>query len=211
MTNIAILTGRIAREPDTRETKGGTNVTGITIVTDRPARDKDGKTYKDENGYTAKESEFHRVTCFNGLAKTVGQYCSKGQLVSVQGRIHYTQWEDKDGVTRYGTEILADKGELLQRRVKGRVGAGVSGARTSQRDSCREQVVAGADAALGSGGEGEGLGHRGTPFEHWSAICSLYVPSSINRRGVGKRKRADAPGAARKFVDLGASGRFSSG
>ncbi len=90
MTNIAILTGRIARDPDTRETKGGTNVTGITVVTDRPARDKDGKTYKDENGYTAKESEFHRVTCFNGLAKTVGQYCSKGQLVSVQGRIHYT-------------------------------------------------------------------------------------------------------------------------
>ena len=79
------------------------------------ARDKDGKTYKDENGYTAKESEFHRVTCFNGLAKTIGQYCSKGQLVSVQGRIHYTQWEDKDGVTRYGTEILADKVDFLSR------------------------------------------------------------------------------------------------
>ena len=71
--------------------------------------------YKDENGYTAKESEFHRVTCFNGLAKTVGQFCSKGQLVSVQGRIHYTQWEDKDGVTRYGTEILADKVDFLSR------------------------------------------------------------------------------------------------
>ena len=53
MTNIAILTGRIARDPDTRETKGGTNVTGITVVTDRPARDKDGKTYKDENGYAS--------------------------------------------------------------------------------------------------------------------------------------------------------------
>ncbi len=115
MTNIAIITGRIVRDPDTRETKGGTNVTGITVVTDRPARDKDGKTYKDENGYTAKESEFHRVTCFNGLAKTVGQYCSKGQLVSVQGRIHYTQWEDKDGGTRYGTEILADKVDFLSR------------------------------------------------------------------------------------------------
>ncbi len=69
MTNIAILTGRIARDPDTRETKGGTNVTGITVVTDRPARDKDGKTYKDESGYTAKDSEFHRVTCFNGLRR----------------------------------------------------------------------------------------------------------------------------------------------
>ena len=61
------------------------------------------------------ESEFHRVTCFNGLAKTVGQYCSKGQLVSVQGRIHYTQWEDGDGNKRYGCEILADKVDFLTR------------------------------------------------------------------------------------------------
>lgn len=114
MTNLVILVGRIARDPESRTTQGGTTVTSISVVTDRPAR-KDGKTYKDENGYTAKESEFHRVTCFNGLAKTVGQYCSKGQLVSVQGRIHYTQWEDKDGVTRYGTEILADKVDFLSR------------------------------------------------------------------------------------------------
>ena len=115
MTNLVILTGRIARDPETRETKGGTSVTGITVVTDRPARDKDGKTYKDENGYTAKDSEFHRVTCFNGLAKTVGEYCSKGQLVSVQGRLHYTQWEDEDGTKRYGCEILADKVDFLSR------------------------------------------------------------------------------------------------
>ncbi|HBM05781.1 MAG TPA: single-stranded DNA-binding protein, partial [Erythrobacter sp.] len=39
MTNIVILTGRIARDPETRETKSGTSVTGITVVTDRPARD----------------------------------------------------------------------------------------------------------------------------------------------------------------------------
>ena len=115
MTNLVILTGRLARDPESRETKGGTSVTGITVVTDRPARDKDGKTYKDENGYTAKDSEFHRVTCFNGLSKTVGQFCTKGQLVSVQGRLHYTQWEDQEGVKRYGCEILADKVDFLSR------------------------------------------------------------------------------------------------
>ena len=115
MTNIAILTGRIARDPETRETTSGTTITGITVVTDRPARDKDGKTYKDENGFTAKDSEFHRVTCFSGLGKTVGQYCTKGQLVAVQGRIHYTSWDDKDGVKRYGCEVLADKVDFLSR------------------------------------------------------------------------------------------------
>ena len=60
MTNLVILVGRIARDPETRTTQGGTNITSISVVTDRPAR-KDGKTYKDENGYTVKDSEFHRV------------------------------------------------------------------------------------------------------------------------------------------------------
>lgn len=115
MTNIAILTGRLARDPETRQTNGGTSVTAITVVTDRPVRNAEGKTYKDKNGYTAKESEFHRVTCFNGLSKTVADHCTKGQLVSVQGRIRYTQWDDTDGVTRYGTEILADKVDFLSR------------------------------------------------------------------------------------------------
>ena len=115
MTNLVILTGRIARDPEPRETRSGTSVTSFTLVTDRPARDKDGKTYKDENGYTAKESEFHRITCFNGLAQTVSQHCTKGQLISLQGRLHYTQWDDKDGVTRYGCEILADKVDFLSR------------------------------------------------------------------------------------------------
>ena len=52
MTNLVILVGRIARDPETRTTTGGTSITSITslsVVTDRPAR-KDGKTYKQENG-----------------------------------------------------------------------------------------------------------------------------------------------------------------
>jgi len=115
MTNIAILVGRVARDPETRTTNGGTTVTSLSVVTDRPARDKDGKTYKDENGYTAKDSEFHRVTCFNGLGQNVAKYCSKGQLVSLEGRIHYTQWEDSDSIKRYGCEIIADKVDFLSR------------------------------------------------------------------------------------------------
>ena len=115
MTNITILTGRLARDPESRTFEGGTTVTTVTVVTDRPARNKDGKTYKDEKGYTVKDSEFHRVTCFNGLGKNVAQYCTKGQLVSVEGRIHYTQWEDGEGIKRYGCEILADKVDFLTR------------------------------------------------------------------------------------------------
>jgi single-strand DNA-binding protein len=118
MTNLVILVGRIARDPETRTTQGGTSITSISVVTDRPAR-KEGKTYKDENGYTAKDSEFHRITCFNGLGENVAKYCTKGQMVSVEGRIHYTQWEDESGTKRYGCEIIADKVDFL---TKGRSG-----------------------------------------------------------------------------------------
>ena len=113
MTNLVILVGRIARDPETRTTQSGSSITSISVVTDRPARNKEGKTYKDENGYTAKDSEFHRVTCFNGLGQNVAKYCTKGQLVSLEGRIHYSQWEDAEGNKRYGCEIYADKVDFL--------------------------------------------------------------------------------------------------
>jgi len=109
MTNLVILVGRISRDPETRSTQGGSSITTINVVTDRPARNKEGKTFKDENGYTVKDAEFHRVTCFNGLGQNVAKYCKKGQLVSVEGRLHYSSWEDQDGVKRYGCEIYADK------------------------------------------------------------------------------------------------------
>ncbi|HMT41605.1 MAG TPA: single-stranded DNA-binding protein [Sphingorhabdus sp.] len=109
MTNLVILVGRISRDPESRSTQGGSSITTINVVTDRPARNKEGKTFKDENGYTVKDAEFHRVTCFNGLGQNVAKYCKKGQLVSVEGRLHYSSWEDQDGVKRYGCEIYADK------------------------------------------------------------------------------------------------------
>ena len=85
MTNLVILVGRIARDPETRTTTGGTSITSLSVVTARPAR-KDGKTYKDEHGYTAKNSEFHRITCFNGLGQNVARFCSKGQLDTRKNR-----------------------------------------------------------------------------------------------------------------------------
>ena len=122
MTNLVILVGRIAKVPETRTTTGGTTITSLSVVTERPAR-KDGKTYKDEQGFPAKDSEFHRITCFNGLGQNVAKFCSKGQLVTVEGRIHYTQWEDQSGTKRYGCEIIADKVDFL---TKGRTASGDS-------------------------------------------------------------------------------------
>ena len=107
MNNVNI-TGRVAKDPETRS-----SVTTLIVATDR-VKLKDGKTYVDEaTGYTAKETEFHKVTCFNGLATAVANNRNKGDLVAVEGRLHYTRWQDAEGNDRYGCEIIAENVEFL--------------------------------------------------------------------------------------------------
>jgi single-strand DNA-binding protein len=115
MTNIVLLVGNLGGDPELRSTNGGTDVASFSLGTSRPKRDGDGKTYKDESGFTAKDTEWHRVTCFNGLARVVAQHATKGLLVSVRGRLHYTRWTDREGVARYGCEVIADDVQFLGR------------------------------------------------------------------------------------------------
>ena len=115
MTNTVLLVGNLGTDPETRTTRGDTRVTSLSLGTSRPKRDSEGKTFKDANGFTAKETEWHRITCFNGLGKTVAQYATKGMLISVRGRIHYSKWTDREGVERYGCEIIADDIQFLSR------------------------------------------------------------------------------------------------
>ena len=96
MQNIVILAGNIGQTPETRTTQGGTTITSFTLATSRP-RYSEGRVVRDENGYRVQDTEWHRITCFNGLGKTVQQYCEKGMKLLVRGRIHYTKWTDAAG------------------------------------------------------------------------------------------------------------------
>jgi single-strand DNA-binding protein len=115
MTNIVLLVGNLGGNPELRSTSGGVDVASFSLGTSRPKRDSEGKTFKDESGFTAKDTEWHRVTCFNGLGRVVAQHAGRGMLVSVKGRIHNSKWTDKDGVDRYGYEIIADDVQFLGR------------------------------------------------------------------------------------------------
>jgi single-strand DNA-binding protein len=115
MTNIVLLVGNLGNDPELRSAGSNTDVASFTLGTSRPKRDSEGKTYKDESGFTAKDTEWHRVTCFNGLGRVVAQHATKGMLVSVRGRLHYTRWTDKEGVERYGCEVIADDVQFLGR------------------------------------------------------------------------------------------------
>jgi len=114
MQNIVILAGNIGQDPETRMTQGGTRITHFTLATSRP-RYADGKPVRDGECRRVQDTEWHRITCFNGLGKTVEEYCKKGMKVLVRGRIHYSKWSDKDGVERYGCEIVAETVDFLSR------------------------------------------------------------------------------------------------
>src|SRR5690606_36361123 len=124
MTNIVILVGNLGADPQSRTTTGGVDVATFSLGTSRPKRDSEGKTYKDESGFTAKDTEWHRVTCFNGLGRTIAQHATKGMLVSVRGRLHNTRWTDGEGVERFGYVIIADDVQFLNRPRKGDAGDG---------------------------------------------------------------------------------------
>jgi single-strand DNA-binding protein len=115
MTNIVLLVGNLGADPQSRTTSGGTDVTSFSLGTSRPKRDSEGKTYKDSSGFTAKDTEWHRVTCFNGLGRVMAQHAVKGMLVSVRGRIHNSKWTDNEGIERYGYEVIADDVQFLSR------------------------------------------------------------------------------------------------
>ena len=115
MTNTVLLVGNLGADPELRSANNGTDIAAFSLGTSRPKRDAEGKTYKDASGFTAKDTEWHRVTCFNGLGRVIAQHATKGMLVSVKGRIHYSKWTDREGIERYGCEVIADDVQFLSR------------------------------------------------------------------------------------------------
>jgi single-strand DNA-binding protein len=130
MTNTVLLVGNLGADAELRSTNGGTDVASFSLGTSRPKRDSEGRTYKDASGFTAKDTEWHRITCFNGLGRVIAQHATKGMLVSVRGRIHNSKWTDREGIERYGYEIIAEDVQFLSR---GRPN-GSSGASEQQQD-----------------------------------------------------------------------------
>ncbi|HOK05702.1 MAG TPA: single-stranded DNA-binding protein [Syntrophales bacterium] len=113
MVNKAILIGRLGSDPDIRYTPDGVMVTNFNIATDEIRKDK--------NGERIQKTEWHRIVTFGKLAEICGSYLTKGRLVFIEGRIQTRSWEDKDGVRRSTTEIVATNMQMLEAKGQGRV------------------------------------------------------------------------------------------
>jgi single-strand DNA-binding protein len=105
MINKAILIGRLGKDPDVRYTPDGTMVTTFRLATDEQ--------WKDKNGEKVQRTEWHQIVTYRKLAEICGNYLVKGKLVFIEGRIQTRTWEDKEGVKRYTTEIIANDMKML--------------------------------------------------------------------------------------------------
>lgn len=106
--NKVIIVGSLGADPETRYTAAGGAVTNIRVATTEKWKDK-------ESGETKESTEWHRIVFFGRQAEVAGQYLKKGSPVYVEGKLKTRKWEDKDGATRYTTEIVADNLQLLGR------------------------------------------------------------------------------------------------
>lgn len=103
--NKCLIIGNLGRDPEVSYTPSGKAVAKLAIATTDRWTDKN-------TGEKKERTEWHRVTFFGKQAETVGKYLSKGKQIYVEGRLQTSSYE-KDGITRYSTDIIASSFQFL--------------------------------------------------------------------------------------------------
>ncbi|MBL8986561.1 MAG: single-stranded DNA-binding protein [Gemmatimonadales bacterium] len=110
--NKVTLIGNLGADPEVRSTNNGGRVATLSVATSRR--------WKNQSGENQEKTEWHRVVLWNNkgsnLADIAERYCKKGDKVYVEGSIEYRSWQDREGQTRYTTEITARELILLSGR-----------------------------------------------------------------------------------------------
>lgn len=99
--NKVLLTGKLTKDVDARTARSGKTYASLSLSTE-DGQDEDGN----------KRYKYVTVKVFNRLAEVCGKFGDKGKLVSIEGRVGDTKYE-KNGVTVYSTDVIADKVEFL--------------------------------------------------------------------------------------------------
>jgi single-strand DNA-binding protein len=139
--NKCILIGNLGRDADLRYTTNGDAVSTISLATT--------ETWNDKKGQKQERTEWHRCVLWGKMAESLQEYLTKGKQIFLEGKLQTRKWDDKEGITRYTTEIRADRVTLLGG------GGGYSGTRTAASNSPAVQ-----DEPLG----GSELGGNDHPF-----------------------------------------------
>jgi len=149
--NKAMLIGNVGQDPEIRTIPSGARVAQFSVATSRR--------WNDKSGQQQEKTEWHRVVVWEKLVEIIERYVKKGDRIYVEGEIEYRQYQDKDGVTKYSTEIRARDVVLLGGRSDGGGGGG--------GDWDRGSRPAASGARTGGGGGGGGRG--GSDYDDFQA------------------------------------------
>ena len=108
MVNKVILIGNLGKDPEVRYSQAGAAIASFNVATT--------ETWKKQDGSKEELTEWHRIVAFGRLGEICGEYLSKGSKVFIEGRLQTRKWDDKDGNTKYTTEIVAREMKMLSPR-----------------------------------------------------------------------------------------------
>lgn len=110
--NKAVITGNITRDVELRSTGGGLSVANFSVAVNERVKNTSSGEWEDR-------ANFIDCTMFGKRAEALAQYLTKGTKVTVEGRLRWSQWEDKNGGgKRSKIEIVVDELELMTRGEK---------------------------------------------------------------------------------------------
>jgi single-strand DNA-binding protein len=105
--NKVILVGHLGKDPDARTLDGGVSVVSFPLATSE-IFNKDGR--------KVEQTEWHNIVMWRGLADVAAKFLQKGKLVYIEGKLRTRNFEDKDGIKKYTTEVVAENFTLLGRK-----------------------------------------------------------------------------------------------
>lgn len=111
MINKVTLIGNLGRDPEIRHFENGSMVGKFPVATN--------ENYRDKNGEWQTNTEWHDVVVWRHLAERAERMLKKGSLVYVEGKLSHRKYQDKDGIERYVTEVVANTLRSLDRREGG--------------------------------------------------------------------------------------------
>lgn len=107
--NKVILVGNLTRDPELTETPSGIAVCRFAIAVSRDYANSEGE----------RETDFFNITVWRGRAENCGKYLKKGNKVAIVGSLQNRSYEDKDGIKRYVTDVIANEVEFLTPKTTG--------------------------------------------------------------------------------------------
>jgi len=105
--NKVILVGHLGKNPEARQLEGGVSVVSFPLATSETFN-KDGR--------KVEQTEWHNIVMWRGLADVAAKFLQKGKLVYIEGKLRTRSFEDKEGIKKYTTEIVAENFTLLGRK-----------------------------------------------------------------------------------------------